>query len=392
MDYIVIGNMNETKKEIFIDIDYGSFKYDYEKNNNRSLRFTVIKTNRNKDIYDLIQCESIVYYQGQKYIIKAPTFNNKSKIQTVDVTAIHIMYGFQDHYVYSNSKKENDKNTKSYTLEEILKYGFKDNTLGYEYEIIGRFKTTKLDELGNAPGFDFCKAIAEKFNAIIFADIKKITFYSEKEFYKKRNLVIRYKYNTDEIAVDVNTNNLKTEIKAYGKKQDSSAKSDDRKSKGKDQSIEYLYKSPNINKWGRKVAPPINNDEISDLEELKKWVKTQIQDEPETSLKLVYKDKEPLSENDIIKFIHQSMGFNVDLKIVSLSKNHPFVNRPDEVTFSNEKKDIINLQNSIQKRIYKINAYTKKAISDTEKRLETIKTNTPIFTAKDVGSVVDDEN
>lgn len=56
------------------------------------------------------------------------------------------------------------------------------------------------------------------------------------------------------------------------------------------------------------------------------------------------------------------------------------------------KKDIINLQNSIQKRIYKINAYTKKAISDTEKRLETIKTNTPIFTAKDVGSVVDDEN
>lgn len=31
MDYIVIGNMNETKKEIFIDIDYGSFKYDYEK-------------------------------------------------------------------------------------------------------------------------------------------------------------------------------------------------------------------------------------------------------------------------------------------------------------------------------------------------------------------------
>ncbi|WP_185846385.1 prophage endopeptidase tail family protein, partial [Staphylococcus epidermidis] len=182
MDYIVIGNMNETKKEIFIDIDYGSFKYDYEKNNNRSLRFTVIKTNRNKDIYDLIQCESIVYYQGQKYIIKAPTFNNKSKIQTVDVTAIHIMYGFQDHYVYSNSKKENDKNTKSYTLEEILKYGFKDNTLGYEYEIIGRFKTTKLDELGNAPGFDFCKAIAEKFNAIIFADNKKITFYSEKEF------------------------------------------------------------------------------------------------------------------------------------------------------------------------------------------------------------------
>lgn len=32
------------------------------------------------------------------------------------------------------------------------------------------------------------------------------------------------------------------------------------------------------------------------------------------------------------------MGFNVDLKIVSLSKNHPFVNRPDEVTFSNEKR------------------------------------------------------
>ena len=72
-----------------------------------------------------------------------------------------------------------------YTLEEILKYGFKDNTLGYEYEIKGHFEAAKIDELGNASGYDFCKAIAEKFNAIIFADNKKITFYSEKEFYKK---------------------------------------------------------------------------------------------------------------------------------------------------------------------------------------------------------------
>ena len=58
-------------------------------------------------------------------------------------------------------KKKMIKIQNPYTLEEILKYGFKDNTLGYEYEIIGRFKTTKLDELGNAPGFDFSNSKKE---------------------------------------------------------------------------------------------------------------------------------------------------------------------------------------------------------------------------------------
>ena len=62
------------------------------KNNNRSLRFTVIKTNRNKDIYDLIQCESIVYYQGQNILLKLHIYNNKSKIQTVDCYSYYVWF------------------------------------------------------------------------------------------------------------------------------------------------------------------------------------------------------------------------------------------------------------------------------------------------------------
>ena len=60
----------------------------------------------------------------------------------------------------------------------------------------------------------FAKLLLRNFNAIILRIIRKLRSILKK-FYK--NLVIRYKYNTDEIAVDVNTNNLKTEIKAYGK-------------------------------------------------------------------------------------------------------------------------------------------------------------------------------
>ena len=72
--------------------------------------------------------------------------------------------------------------------------------------------------------------------------------------------------------MDVNTNNLKTEIKAYGKNRIVQLKAMIEKVKVR---IKVLntYINHQILISGGKVAPPINNDEISDLEELKKWVK-----------------------------------------------------------------------------------------------------------------------
>ena len=69
----------------------------------------------------------------------------------------------------------------------------------------------------------------------------------------KKNLVIRYKYNTDEIAVDVNTNNLKTEIKAYGKNRIVQLKAMIEKVKVRIKVLNTYISPNNINKWGEKL-------------------------------------------------------------------------------------------------------------------------------------------
>ncbi|EHL7209629.1 peptidase, partial [Staphylococcus pseudintermedius] len=54
MYQLILTDKKETFAEIITEFDYGSFKREYEKNNERSISFTAYKTNKTADIFDLI--------------------------------------------------------------------------------------------------------------------------------------------------------------------------------------------------------------------------------------------------------------------------------------------------------------------------------------------------
>ena len=67
-----------------------------------------------------------------------------------------------------------------------------------------------------------------------------------------------------------------------------------------------------------------------------------------------------------MRFIHQPLGYNLDLKVVNLTYSHPLVNNPVEVDFSNSPKDIVKIQQNINRNIKKMNNLVKDAsIGDT---------------------------
>ena len=68
---LVLKNKKNTFAEILVDYDYGSFKYGYERNNERSISLTVYKTTRNEDIFDNLLNEAILEWKGQEYVIKS---------------------------------------------------------------------------------------------------------------------------------------------------------------------------------------------------------------------------------------------------------------------------------------------------------------------------------
>lgn len=227
MDSLVLKNKKNTFGEILTDFDFGSFKYEYEKNNERSISFMIYKTSSNADIFDSLLNEMVLMWQGQEYVIKSTLIKYDGAIVSNEVTGKHIFMEFQNHYIQKdleneemNSEETTDEDNKpTMTLEQYLEFGFKGNKLGFTYEIRGKFTNrVAIDELGNKNGMEFLTDGAELFNYIYFADNKKIYIYDEETFYKMSDMPLIYKYNSSEVQATITTTDVKTYIQGYGKK------------------------------------------------------------------------------------------------------------------------------------------------------------------------------
>ncbi|ELJ9326579.1 phage tail protein [Staphylococcus pseudintermedius] len=235
MYQLILTDKKETFAEIITEFDYGSFKREYEKNNERSISFTAYKTNKTADIFDLIINEHIVIYNNQHYVIKSTDIKYNGIYVSVDVVAKHIFMEFQNHYIQKDIEDEelnneevsedssNEESKPTITLQQYLDFGFNNNKLGFTYQIKGEFtKRVAIDELGNKNGLEYLTEGAELFNYIYYADNKTIYIYDEASFYELSDEPIIYKLNNDEVQATITTTELKTYIQGYGKKKSKS--------------------------------------------------------------------------------------------------------------------------------------------------------------------------
>lgn len=59
----------------------------------------------------------------------------------MDITAYHVMFEFQNHFVEQLDDDSSDKKKKEYTLSQYLEYGFKNQktNVKYTYKLFGDF-------------------------------------------------------------------------------------------------------------------------------------------------------------------------------------------------------------------------------------------------------------
>lgn len=225
MDSLILLNKTQQFGEILTDLDYESFKYEYEKNSDRSISFTIFKSSENADIFDTITNEMMLLWKDQYYVIKSTKPIYDGVILRNEIEAKHIFMDFQHHYVDKDLENEElntdeDEQTKpNYTVEEYINHIFKGNKIGFKYKLVGTFnKRMPLDELGGKNGLEALVEGAELFGYIYFADNKTIYIYDEDMFYERSTEPIIYKYNNDDAQVTINTLDLKTIIRGFGKK------------------------------------------------------------------------------------------------------------------------------------------------------------------------------
>lgn len=503
MNELILKNRSGTYGEILVDFDFDSFKYEYDKNNERSITFSIYKTTRNSDIFDSLTNEMILEWEGQDYSIKSTSIKYDGIVVINEIIAKHIFMEFQNHYIQKDIENEemngddstDEESKPTMTLEQYLDFGFRGNKVGCTYEIIGDFnQRVPIEEIGNKNGMEHVSEGSDLFNYIYFADNKKFYIYDEKSFYKMSDMPLIYKYNSSEIQATTTTTDIKTYIQGFGKKKTkaetknySPVKPGDlsysgtfikdgtwrtelsgssytkvlecehgnetlewtlkKMSKGglldiyldgklvgsyecysktsttekiviaknltkgkhtfkaifkgaksgvdygkskpcmyvgtekssilnltavlKGSDMYHVYKehkSDNYDLFPFAEAPTVFDENALDEDELEQTLISQLNDQPTVEVTTNYlgspEDKKYLGNNDIqensiVRFIHEPAGYNLDLKVVKITKKHPLVNQPVEVDFSNSPSDIIKIQQKVSRNIKKMNNLVK---------------------------------
>ncbi|MGM0256141.1 hypothetical protein IGK67_000819 [Enterococcus sp. AZ093] len=324
MTDLIIRNYEKTKEEILVGFDKDSFYENWQQNETWEIAFTATNSSVQKEVFDLIEYESSVFFDGQEFIIKEMNRNAVGQLVIKQVVATHIYYTIQDGYQYNTL-------TGTRSVSQLLTHIFSAGNRGFTWEVIDpnkKFLTVEQENFGNGNYLKLINEILSDYNAIVIPNNKHLTFYPTSEYGQKTEEQIRYKYNTDEVSFEIDTYSLKTQIRGFGKKDDNE---------------NYVfspitYTSPESNKWGIRIQDPVEDERYTLAGNMLERLKKDLQDYPSISGSVTLKWKINPNKGDYVPFIYEPLNINTYIQIVGIKKYPAIPNKPPEVILSNTKK------------------------------------------------------
>lgn len=343
MDDIIVRNYEQTKKEILVGYDKDSFYEDWQQNETWEIGLSV--TNLiNQEVFDLIEYESSIIFNGQEFIIKKMTENVVGGLVTKQIVATHIYYTIQDGYQY-------EKVTGTKSINQLLTHIFNAGNRGFTWEIIDqnkKFLTVQQENFGDGNYLKLVNELLSDYNAVVIPNNKHLMFYPISEYGQKVEEQIRYKYNTDEVTFDIDTYSLKTQIKGYGKLKEGINTENPKDS-------DYIftpitYTSPESKKWGIRIQDPINDERYTVSGNMLDRLKNELQDYPSISGSVTLKWGINPQKGDYVPFIYEPLNINTYIQVVGIKTYPAIPNKPPEVTLSNTKKTMTALLANMVKK------------------------------------------
>lgn len=324
MKDIFIQNYQKTKKEILTEYDKSTFTENWQENETWEISFTIVKTKFNELAFDLVDYENSVFFNGQEFIVKQMGVSAEGAAITKTVTATHIYYTMQDGFQY-------DTITGTRSINQLLAHVFKPDNRGFTWNVVDpnkKFLPVEQENFGNGNYLKLVEEILKDYDAIVIPDNKNLTFFPRSEYGKKTEEQIRYKYNTDSVKFDIDTLNLKTQIKGFGKK--------------KEDDTYYFtpitYTSKQSEKWGIRVQSPVSDDRYTVSGNMLERLKQDLQDYPTITGTVTMKWRVELNKGDYVAFVYEPLGVNTYIQVVGIKTYPAIPNKPPEITLSNTKK------------------------------------------------------
>ena len=255
---------------------------------------------------------------------------------TKTVTATHIYYTMQDGFQY-------DTITGTRSINQLLAHVFKPDNRGFTWNVVDpnkKFLPVEQENFGNGNYLKLVEEILKDYDAIVIPDNKNLTFFPRSEYGKKTEEQIRYKYNTDSVKFDIDTLNLKTQIKGFGKK--------------KEDDTYYFtpitYTSKQSEKWGIRVQSPVSDDRYTVSGNMLERLKQDLQDYPSISGSVTLKWKISPEKGDHVPFIYEPLNINTYIQVVGIKTYPALENKPPEITLSNTKKTMTSILAEMTKK------------------------------------------
>lgn len=179
-------------------------------NGEKTLTFMISPTKENQHAFNMVEEEAILTFDGEEYVIKKVSQRSVGKKYNKQITAIHKF--FTDMI---DSRQRNIHNG-SLTFVNALKFIF-DGT-AYSYVVRDEFNAETFENFGGDNRLALLQTILERYQAEMEIVGPQVEF--KRKVGNDTDFPFRYGHNIKTFSRDVDTSNLSTYIKGYGKKKE----------------------------------------------------------------------------------------------------------------------------------------------------------------------------
>jgi hypothetical protein len=312
---------------------YKSLKRYRNVSGEKLLAFFVMPTQQNAHSFEMVAEESIVEFDGEPYRIKQMTEKPRGGTYVKEVVALHTFFDLIDDHKY-------ELFTGSLTFDEALTF-----VLGgtdYTWAVLDTFYAESFENFGDENRLAMLQKVLERYGAEFTLNGTFLTF--KRRIGNATDFQFRYNYNVKTLARDVNTNNLSTYIKGFGK-----------------EGLTSEYTSPNASVFGIRHAKPVRDELYTTLDGLNARLVADLQDTPEVSITIDFADMRRAgypydvpNEGDDVFLIYEPIGIDLEARMMDITET--FTETSDlpiktEVTIANLRNSVIDRWANTEKQL-----------------------------------------
>lgn len=296
-------------------------------NGEYSLPFFVVRTDQNSHSFPLAQEEAVIEYDGQKYRIKKLREYVKGNTPVKEITQCsHVFFDIIDDYQY-------DTLSGTLNMTQVLNHVF--SVTDWTWVNHGAFASVEFDDFGDGNALELFRIILERYGAEFeITGEREITI--KNQIGAPRDAQFRYRHNIKTIYKDVDSSNVSTYVKGFGK------------------DITAEYTSPNAAVYGIRHAPPVRDERFTVQANLLEHLQAVLIDTPNIVIEIevseLKKQGIPIHEyglGDTIYLIHEGLGIDATVRILEYT-DYPESGKSPTVVLSNYKKSLSKVMTAFQ--------------------------------------------